>query len=116
MCSSDLTGVIGTNKSDAVETVASLLADVASGRLVPAGRTGELDSLLAGRGLSALDMDAWHRIDAAEVQLGLSRGRSRTTLARRDELLAAAEPPSGAERVGPSPELVHPSPKLPPEP
>jgi len=106
------TGVIGTNKSDAVETVASLLADVASGRLVPAGRSGELDSLLAGRGLSALDLAAWHRIDAAEVQLGLSHGRSRTTLASRDELLTAAQPPSGSERTDPRPELVHPHPEL----
>jgi ferredoxin--NADP+ reductase len=89
------TGVIGTNKSDAVETVVSLLTDVDSGRLVPAGRSGELDRLLAGRGISALDLAAWRRIDAAEVQLGVSHGRVRSTLAHRNELLAAAErPPS----------------------
>ena len=87
------TGVIGTNKSDAVETVVSLLADVHSGRLVPAGRSGELDRLLAGRGISALDLAAWRRIDAAEVQLGVSHGRVRSTLAHRNELLAAAERP-----------------------
>jgi len=87
------TGVIGTNKSDAVETVASLLADVASGRLVPGGHAGQLDRLLAGRGLTALDLPAWRRIDAAEVALGLSHGRLRTTLAHRVELLAAAAAP-----------------------
>jgi ferredoxin--NADP+ reductase len=85
------TGVIGTNKSDAVETVASLVADVRDGRLVPRGRSGELDRLLAGRGLHALDLPAWQRIDAAEVALGTSHGRLRTTLARRAELLAAAK-------------------------
>ncbi len=85
------TGVIGTNKSDAVETVASLLADVAAGRLTPQGRSGALDRLLRSRGLQPLDLPAWHRIDSAEVALGTSYGRLRTTLAHRVELLAAAE-------------------------
>ena len=85
------TGVIGTNKSDAVETVTSLLADVAEGEVVAHGRTGHLDRLLARRGIHPLDMPAWHRIDAAEIELGHSHGRLRTTLAHRQELLAAAE-------------------------
>ena len=85
------TGVIGTNKSDAVETVTSLLADVAEGEVVAHGRNGHLDRLLAGRGIHPLDMPAWHRIDAAEIELGRSHGRMRTTLAHRQELLAAAE-------------------------
>ncbi|GAA3693758.1 FAD-dependent oxidoreductase [Microlunatus aurantiacus] len=85
------TGVIGTNKSDAVETVTSLLHDVDDGALVPGGRVGRLTALLAERGIHPLEMDGWHRIDAAEVELGRSHGRVRTTLAHRSELLAAAE-------------------------
>ena len=85
------TGVIGTNKSDAVETIASLLADVHEGEVVAHGRTGHLDQLLARRGIHPLDMPAWHRIDAAEIELGHRHGRLRTTLAHRQELLAAAE-------------------------
>ncbi|WP_375424069.1 FAD-dependent oxidoreductase [uncultured Friedmanniella sp.] len=84
------TGVIGTNRSDAVETVRSLLADVDAGRLVARGRSGRLEQLLTGRGITALDLPAWRRIDAAEVALGASHGRLRTTLAHRVELLAAA--------------------------
>jgi ferredoxin--NADP+ reductase len=84
------TGVIGTNKSDAVETVASMLADVDAGRVVPAGRDGALDTLLATRGIAPLDMPAWHRIDAAEIERGTSQGRLRATLASHAELLAAA--------------------------
>ena len=87
------TGVIGTNRSDAVETVRSLLADVDSGRLAAHGRSGRLDQLLTGRGITALDLAAWRRIDAAEVALGATHGRSRTTLAHRVELLAAAADP-----------------------
>jgi ferredoxin--NADP+ reductase len=85
------TGVIGTNKSDAVETVTSLLTDVHNGALKVYGRSGKLDRLLAERGIHALGMPAWHRIDAAEMKLGASHGRLRTTLAHRRELLAAAE-------------------------
>ena len=85
------TGVIGTNKSDAAETVTSLLADLHDGAVRAHGRSGHLDRLLAQRGIRALGMAAWHRIDAAEVALGASHGRLRTTLAHRRELLAAAE-------------------------
>jgi ferredoxin/flavodoxin---NADP+ reductase len=85
------TGVIGTNKSDAVETVTSLLADVGAGAVQAHGRSGLLDRLLAQRGIHALGMPAWRRIDAAEVELGARHGRMRTTLAHRKELLAAAE-------------------------
>ncbi len=86
------TGVIGTNKSDAVETVASLLHDVADGAISSRGhRLGELEELLASRGKTPLQMPDWHRIDAAEIELGHSHGRQRTTLAHRSDLLAAAE-------------------------
>jgi ferredoxin--NADP+ reductase len=84
------TGVIGTNKSDAVETVTSLLADLRNGAVKAHERSGHLDRLLAQRGIHALGMPAWRRIDAAEVELGATHGRLRTTLAHRRELLAAA--------------------------
>jgi ferredoxin/flavodoxin---NADP+ reductase len=84
------TGVIGTNKSDAAETVTSLVADVHDGAVQAHGRSGKLDRLLAQRGIRALGMPAWHRIDAAEMELGARNGRLRTTLAHRRELLAAA--------------------------
>lgn len=90
------TGVIGTNRSDAVETVRSLLADVDEGRLAVRGTSGRLDQLLSGRGITALDLPAWRRIDAAEVALGATHGRLRTTLAHRVELLAAAAPEPGS--------------------
>ncbi|HYP46365.1 MAG TPA: FAD-dependent oxidoreductase [Propionibacteriaceae bacterium] len=85
------TGVIGTNKSDAVETVVSLLSDISDGAVRPSHGAHELDGLLASRGIRPLGMPAWHRIDAAEISLGASRGRQRTTLAHRSQLLAAAD-------------------------
>ena len=86
------TGVIGTNKSDAVETVHSLLLDIAEGDLTPSHPRGldGLTQLLVGRGITPLDLPAWHRIDAAEIDRGRADGRDRATLAHRSELLDAA--------------------------
>jgi len=88
------TGVIGTNKSDAVETVHSLLHDVADEALVARHDIGELAALLAERGITPLDLPAWRRIDAAEIARGQGHGRDRTTIAYRSELLAAADDPT----------------------
>lgn len=85
------TGVIGTNKSDAVETVTSLLSDIADGELTGGHDPDELGRLLAGRGITPLGMGDWRRIDAAEIARGQSQGRDRATLAHRSDLLAAAE-------------------------
>src|SRR3954463_6448352 len=63
------TGVVGTNKHDARETVASLLADAADGVLPPGGDGDWVDALLANGGHPVL-LDDWRAIDAAEVALG----------------------------------------------
>jgi ferredoxin--NADP+ reductase len=80
------TGIIGTNKKDAVATVAALLEDAAAGRL-PAP-SGDPDALLAGR--TIVSTEGWRRIDAAERALGSARGRPRTTIHERSALLDAA--------------------------
>lgn len=87
------TGVIGTNKADANETVRSLLSDIADHTITPRHDAEELAKLLADRGISPLDMTDWHNIDAAEIARGATQGRDRTTIVRRSEMLAAAEHP-----------------------
>jgi NADPH-dependent glutamate synthase beta subunit-like oxidoreductase len=82
-------GVVGHNKHDARETVASLLADVAEGRLQTHGPTEELLDGLVARGVEPVLLDDWRAIDAAEIALGATRGRARTTMHERDSLLAA---------------------------
>ncbi len=72
-------GVIGTNKSDAVETVKHLLADLPD--LPDADPTDGVAGLLVARGLQASSFEDWQRIDAEEERLGGSRGRARTKLA-----------------------------------
>jgi ferredoxin--NADP+ reductase len=83
------TGVVGTNKHDARETVASLLADATDGTLAVRGPAGDLVATLQARGAEPVLLDDWRAIDAAEVALGATHGRARTTLHERETLLAA---------------------------
>ncbi|MFI7531716.1 FAD-dependent oxidoreductase [Streptosporangium sp. NPDC049376] len=81
------TGVIGTNKSDAAETVRTLLADLAGRAPVP---RGGLDALLASRGVSPVTYDRWLAIEAAEIALARTLGRGeRVKLLGLDAMLDA---------------------------
>jgi ferredoxin--NADP+ reductase len=82
-------GVVGTNKHDARETVAALLADAGDGTLATSGPVGDLVAELQARGAEPVLIDDWRAIDAAEIALGATRGRGRTTLHEREALLAA---------------------------
>lgn len=84
------TGIIGTNKKDAVATVATLLADHAAGLLPEARDSGGLPDYLAERGIDVVETSGWDAIDAAERALGATRGRDRTTIHDRGDLLEAA--------------------------
>ena len=87
------TGVIGTNKKDATETVELLLEDAAAGRLEPKpeAAAAAVDALLAERGLSVVEYAGWTAIDELERAAGEKSGRPRVKLCSWDELLAAAE-------------------------
>jgi ferredoxin/flavodoxin---NADP+ reductase len=87
------TGVIGTNKKDATETVELLLTDAAAGRLSPKpeATAAAVDALLAERGVQVVEYDGWTAIDEAERAAGEKSGRPRVKLCSWDELLAAAE-------------------------
>jgi ferredoxin--NADP+ reductase len=87
------TGVIGTNKKDATETVGLLLEDAAAGRLEPKpeASAAAVDALLAERGVRVVEYAGWTAIDDAERAAGEKLGRPRVKLSSWDELLAAAE-------------------------
>ncbi|HVM69414.1 MAG TPA: NADP oxidoreductase, partial [Gaiellaceae bacterium] len=82
-------GVIGTNKKDATETVELLLEDARAGRL-PARGGGTLEELLAARGAEPVLYAGWEAIDLAERTAGEPHGRPRVKLCSWDDLLAAA--------------------------
>jgi ferredoxin/flavodoxin---NADP+ reductase len=83
-------GVIGTNKKDATETVALLLDDARAG-LLPTRGEGTLEELLEERGVEAVLYAGWEAIDAAERNAGEPLGRPRVKLASWDDLLTAAK-------------------------
>jgi ferredoxin--NADP+ reductase len=82
-------GVIGTNKKDAAETVELLLADLgAAPRL---GRTAaDVDAFLVERGAHPVIYEGWTAIDERERTAGEPLGRPRVKLCSWDELLEAA--------------------------
>jgi ferredoxin--NADP+ reductase len=83
-------GVIGTNRPDAVATVRGMLADAQcdTGTL-SLGPDGAA-ALLARKQVQAVTFEAWRRIDRREVELGKQRGKPREKFVTRAELLAAA--------------------------
>ncbi|MEX0674610.1 MAG: FAD-dependent oxidoreductase, partial [Gaiellaceae bacterium] len=85
------TGVIGTNKKDATETVQLLLEDAREGRLERADASAEaIVDLLAEHGAQPVVYAGWEAIDALERSRGEPHGRPRVKLCTWDELLAAA--------------------------
>jgi ferredoxin--NADP+ reductase len=91
------TGVIGTNKKDAQETVDALLEDMTAGRLPEPTAAEDLDELLAGRHPTVVTYDGWQRIDRHERARGERSGRPRVKLTRLGEMvgIAAAEEDDG---------------------
>jgi ferredoxin--NADP+ reductase len=86
------TGILGTNKRDAEETVTHLTEDLASGVLPAPERPDreQIDALLAQRKPDVVTIDGWRAIDADELRRGEEEERPRVKLSSREELLAAS--------------------------
>jgi len=84
------TGVIGTNKSDAKETVERLLHDLDALPRAPHREPGMIIDMLSRRGVGVVTWAGWEAIDAAEQALGVAAGRTRIKIANREALLIAA--------------------------
>jgi ferredoxin--NADP+ reductase len=86
------TGILGTNKRDAEETVARLAEDLSSGALPTPERPNRegIDALLAERKPQLVPAEGWRAIEAAELRSGEEAGRPRVKLASREDLLATA--------------------------
>jgi ferredoxin/flavodoxin---NADP+ reductase len=86
------TGIIGTNKRDAQETVDHLVEDLDAGRLLaPADPDRDsLEELLDERRPDHVTYAGWEAIDRAEKSAGEPQGRPRVKLTSFEELLDAA--------------------------
>jgi ferredoxin--NADP+ reductase len=86
-------GVIGTNKKDATETVDHLLDDARAGRLArgdESATAATVDELLASRHVEPVTYAGWQAIDTAERARGEPLGRPRVKLTTWDALVDAA--------------------------
>ncbi len=84
------TGILGTNKRDAEETIARLVEDLPELPEPEQPSREAIDALLAERKPDLVTTDGWRAIDRAELARGKAAERPRVKLAGRDELLAAA--------------------------
>ncbi|MEU5892080.1 FAD-dependent oxidoreductase [Streptomyces sp. NPDC047461] len=82
------TGVIGTNRPCAKETVTSLLEDAAA--LLRRELPGDPLAALRAEGIEPVEWTGWCAIEQAETELGVSLGRSVVKLPDWESLLAAA--------------------------
>ena len=88
-------GLIGATKSDAIETIGSLLEDIASGALQPAPErdTDAILHLLDERGVPYTTWDGWMALDAHEKELGATaqdadgEPRARIKVVEADEMV-----------------------------
>ena len=91
-------GVIGTNKKDAADTVARIREDLEAGALNAAARPDatETAEYFAQRAPDAVTWEGWQQIDAAERSSGEPHGRPRVKLVRLADLVGAARPKAQA--------------------
>lgn len=78
-------GLIGSTKSDAAQTIGHVVDDL--GSVEPEARDDDPIAHLS----HAIDLDGWLRIDAAERGAGAARGRERTKIVEREEMLTHAK-------------------------
>jgi ferredoxin--NADP+ reductase len=85
------TGVIGTNKPDAVETVTGMLEDLARDiHLRPADPSPQaVERLVRERQPQYLSYQDWQRLDEIETRRGKETGRPRVKFTRVKDMLAA---------------------------
>ena len=85
------TGVIGTNKPDAAETVAEMMEDLARRRpsRPDSRRPPPPSRCCATASHGALSYPDWQRLDALEIERGRALGRPRLKFTRVEDMLAA---------------------------
>ena len=91
------TGVIGTNRPDASETVRALVDDMRAAPLKRAAAPGDPVDLLRLGGKAVVDWAGWCAIDRAEREYGERLGRHRVKLHDRTRLLDAASAAAASE-------------------
>ena len=82
------TGVIGTNKPDALETVECMMEDLAAGQILDPAEphAHACERLIAERQPRHFTYHDWRKLDEIEVGLGRSAGRPRVKFTRIEDM------------------------------
>jgi ferredoxin/flavodoxin---NADP+ reductase len=83
-------GVIGTNKACAVETVKSLVEDWQQLSNKEIASPESFEALLLSRGVKPVSFADWKKVDALELEQGSSEGRTRSKVVSHQEMLKVA--------------------------
>jgi len=83
------TGVIGTNKADANDTIERLLADIPGLAPAPETDSSAIVSLLQKRAINFVTIEDWRILDQIETSRGVDQGRPRVKFTHVDEMLDA---------------------------
>ena len=84
-------GLIGHTKSDAIETIAQVIADKPTWWHPSAPEEAAIVSLMESRGVQYVGWPEWLKIDAEEKRLGESQSRERIKLVEREDFMSVAK-------------------------
>lgn len=84
-------GVIGTNKPDALETVEKMIDDLEAGKILQPGHPGAADALklVVERQPNYFSFEDWEKLDEIEVTRGSEVGRPRIKFTTVEEMMEA---------------------------
>jgi ferredoxin--NADP+ reductase len=82
-------GLIGHTKSDAAETISSLLADLPGLRPPEVTDPDAILEHLSATGVDYTTWAEWERLDAHEIALGAAQGRERVKVVPREDMIRA---------------------------
>ena len=94
------TGVIGTNKADASDTIDCLMADLPTITPAPEPDLAFVDALLQERGLTYVTIEGWRILDQIETMRGTYSGRPRVKFTRVQDMLGAIEEANQVDVAG----------------
>lgn len=84
------TGIIGTNRADSIETVTSVVTDIATKNGSSKRPRQNLGTILHERGVAFVSKEGWWRIDAAEIEAGRARGKPREKFTHISDMVERA--------------------------
>lgn len=95
-------GVIGSNRPDAVETASHMLDDAQAGAILHPSHPAraDLEALLAARGVEVVTYADWQILDQLEIKAGAAIGRPRLKFSRVEDMLSALHKARSQQQAG----------------